>query len=556
MIQTQNLSIQLRPYQLEALRTVEAKFVQGITRQAISAPTGAGKTIMFAELINRRQHLGCSLVLAHRDELVQQAIDKIKVVIPNAQVGKVKAESNESSAPIVVASVQTLSRDSRLQQLTSDFQTIIVDEAHHAAAFTYCKILSYLGCLGELGEGEQKKERNPLLLGVSATLERADKAALGEIFQEVVYQIDLLHLIENQYLVDLSAQRIEIKGFNADNVSASNGDLVESQLAEAMTKANAPWQVAEAFISYASERKAIVFTPSVKLAEDTAECLQEQGVSAEALSGNTEARLRHNILGRLKSGATQVVVNCGVLTEGFDEPSVDCVVVARPTKSKSLFIQMIGRGTRPYFNKKNCLILDCVGASAKHDLVSVPSLLGLNAKVGIGAGVKDLTNIPSLASLLEEKATQGYKFVDGQLVARSVDLFAFRRQKQNINWLTLSPQFHAINLGNNKLLVVAQSNNQQWGILKFIDKNIEVLHSNLTLDLAISVSEEIARNEARNLINTGASWRTDPASPKQIETLHMFNLLVKPNMTKGEAGDLLTLFFARQQLRNLARKSA
>lgn len=538
--------INLRPYQLECLRAIEAKFAQKITRQAVSAPTGAGKTIMFAELIRRRQSLGRCLVLAHRDELVQQAIDKIKFVIPDAKVGKVKAECNDINAPIIVASVQTLSRDSRLSQLTPDFQTIIVDEAHHAAASTYRKVLDYLGCFNE----EHSQEPKPLLLGVSATLERADKAALSQIFQEVVYQIDLLQLIQDGYLVDLTAQRIELKGFEVDNVKSANGDLVESQLAEEMTKANAPYQIAEAFSQYANTRKGIIFTPSVKLAHETAECLQDEGFKAEALDGNTHSQFRQSILGRLKSGETQVVVNCGVLTEGFDEPSVDCVVVGRPTKSKSLFIQMIGRGTRPYFNKKDCLVLDCVGATHKHDLMSIPNLLGLDPSS------KSTATITSVGQLLEEKAKQGYQFINGELVARAVDLFAFRKQKKNINWITLSPSFHAISLGNNNLLIVAQSTLGTWGVLRLVNQNVDILHSNIELDLAIGLAEEIARQEARYLIDTQAAWRQQPATEKQIHTLRMFNIATQAGITKGAAGDLLTCCFAKQQLRTLARRTA
>lgn len=536
--------INLRPYQLECLRAIETKFAQGVTRQAVSVPTGGGKTIMFAELIRRRQHLGRCLVLAHRDELVQQAIDKIRVVIPSAQVGKVKAEANDINFPIIVASVQTLARDSRLHELNRDFKTVIVDEAHHASALTYRKILSYLGCFDE------QREPKPLLLGVSATLERADKAALSQIFQEIVYQIDLLQLIQDQYLVDLTAQRIEIKGFNADNVHTSNGDLVESQLAEEMTKANAPYQVAEAFSQYANTRKAIVFTPSVKLAHETAECLQDEGFKAEALDGNTQSQFRQSILGRLKSGETKVVTNCGVLTEGFDEPSVDCVVVARPTRSKSLFIQMIGRGTRPYFNKKDCLVLDCVGVTNKHDLMSIPNLLGLDPSS------KSTATIASVGQLLEEKAKQGYQFINGELVARAVDLFAFRKQKKNINWITLNPSFHAISLGNNNLLIVAQSTLGTWGVLRLVNQSVDILHSNIELDLAIGLAEEIARQEAKYLIDTQAAWRQQPATEKQIHTLRMFNIATQQGITKGAAGDLLTCCFAKQQLRTLARRTA
>lgn len=534
--------IKLYPYQLECLRSVETKLAQGVMRQAVSIPTGGGKTITFAELIRRRQGLGRALVLAHRDELIDQAVNKVRLVVPDANIGKVKAESNQVNAQIIVASVQTLSRDSRLQQLIPDFQTIIVDEAHHAAASTYRKILDYLGVF--------KQFNQPLLLGVSATLERADGTKLSSIFEEITYQIDLLQLIQDQYLVDLAAQQIQLKGFDLDNVKSSNGDFVESQLSEQMDAVNSPQQVAEAFTKYAHDRKAIVFTPSVKLAHDTAEALRGSGFSAEALDGSTESTHRRGILDRLKTGVTQVVTNCSVLTEGFDETSISAVIIARPTKSKPLYIQMVGRGTRSHPGKKNCLILDCVGATSKHDLMSIPVLMGLDPKSDSSKTVS------SVANVLEEKQSLGYRFVNGQIVARPVDLFAFRRQKKNINWLSLNQQCHAISLGNNNLLVVTANHKGSWDILSIVSKRTELLHSNLDLDLAIGVAESIARNEARYLVDTQAYWRNQPASEKQINTLQMYNLPIKGSLSKGEAGDLLTLFFARQQLRNLHKVSA
>ncbi len=535
--------IKLYPYQLECLRSIETRLAQGINRQAISLPTGAGKTITFAELIRRRHHLGRALVLAHRDELIDQAVQKIRLVFPEAQIGVVKAERNEINAQIIVGSVQTLSRDSRLSQLIPNFKTVIIDECHHASASTYKKILDYLGCFNSIGT--QKKD--VLLLGVSATLERSDGTALNRVFQEVTFKVDLLELIQNDYLVDLQAQQIQLKGFDLDSVKSSNGDFVESQLSEQMDKVNSPNQIAEAFSRYASDRKAIVFTPSVKLAHDTAASLRNVGFNAEALDGSTESENRRAILSRFKSGETQVVTNCSVLTEGFDETSINCVAIARPTQSKSLYTQMIGRGTRRHPSKKDCLILDCVGATSKHDLMSIRSLLGLDPSSTTNA------KINSVATLLEQKEKLGYQVINGQIVARPVDLFGFRRQKQHINWITLSPNCHAISLGNDRFLVTTINPTGAWDIVLLANKNAELLHSNLTLDIAIGVTENLARNEARYLVDTKAYWRTQPASESQINTLRMFKLPIKEALTKGEASDLLNLCFARKHIRHLFR---
>lgn len=535
--------INLRPYQLECLEAIESKLSQGITRQAVSAPTGAGKTIMFAELIRRRQHLGRALVLVHRDELAAQAIDKIKVIIPSAQVGKVKAESNEISAPIIVASVQTLSRDSRLEQLNPNFQLVIVDEAHHVAASTYRKILSYLGCFDE-----QSKPK-PLLLGVSATLERADGLGLGDTFQEIVYEISLLDLIEQFYLVDIQARQITLQGVNLDIIQTRDRDFLDSDLAELMEKANAPEQIAKAFSQYANDRKAICFTSSVKSAYATVECLQELSFSAEAIDGNTDTSRRKAILERLKTGETQILVNCGILVEGYDETSINCVVLARPTQSKSLFIQMIGRGLRAHPGKTNCLILDCAANTTKHELISLPSLLGIDPQ-------EKVESIASVGALLELRKRQGLELINGQLVSRAVDLFAFKRRKQSINWLTLNPQLHAVAIGNGNLLILQQERDHSWSLWGLINKATTLLHGQLDLETATNVAEDVARREAAQLIDTNATWRDKAASSKQLEALAKFRIPIKPHLTMGQASDLIGLHIAKGQLDYIRRRSA
>lgn len=534
--------ISLRPYQLEALRIIETKFAQGVVRQAVSAPTGAGKTIVFAELIRRRQHLGRALVLVHRDELAQQALDKIRLVIPDASIGKVKAESNEVDAHVIVASVQTLARDNRLQQLVPNFKTVIVDEAHHVSASTYQKILTYLGC-----PGQQKKDI--LLVGLSATLERTDGLALGSTFQEIVFEIDMLQLIEQGYLVDIQAQQVTLKGIDLDNLQTRRRDFADMDLSELMERANAPWQVAEAFSQYASDRKAIVFTPSVKVAHDTAEALKSCGFRAEALDGATETKARRAILGRLATGETQIVTNCAVLTEGFDETSISCVILARPTKSKSLFVQMAGRGLRPHPSKQNCLILDCAGNASKHELISIPSLLGLDTQE------QQVTSIASVADVLELRKKQGLEFINGQLVSKAIDLLAFRRRKQSINWLTLNPQFHAISIGDGNLLVIQQEQDHSWSLYTLVNRVTELVYQDLDLETATTIGEDIARQQASTLIDTNAHWRYKPASAKQLDTLRSFRAAVKQNLTMGQASDMIALHVAQRELRYIRRSA-
>ena len=356
-----------RPYQYEAVAALLAATARGVQRPLLVLPTGTGKTIVFALLVQRRG--GRSLILAHRDELIQQAVDKLRLVDPTLPLGVVQAARDEHTAPTVVASVQTLSRRTRLARLVPDFQTIVIDEAHHAPAPTYRRILEY--CRAWRPDG-------PLVVGVTATPERGDRHSLREVFERIVYQKTLLEMMQAGYLVDLRAVQVLLQA-DFDTLRTQHGDFVEAELETLLLAANAPAQVLAAFQAHAADRKALLFTPTVALAYAMAATFQAAGIPAEALDGTTPVPTRRAILQRLHSGATRVVANCAVLTEGFDEPSVDCIIVARPTQSALLYQQMLGRGTRTYPGKTDCLLLDVVGVSTRHTLHTAATLFGCDA---------------------------------------------------------------------------------------------------------------------------------------------------------------------------------
>jgi ATP-dependent helicase IRC3 len=361
-------SISLRPYQCEAVEAIEAAELRGLRRLLISLPTGTGKTIIFAMLITRRR--GRSLILVHRDELITQAVEKLTFVDPRLDVGVVKAERNELDHRAVVASVQTLSRRRRLEQLGTDFATVIVDEVHHAPAYTYELVLEYLSCFEGYG---------PLLVGVTATPERGDRGPLGHIFEQIVYHKSILEMIP-AYLSDLRAIQVQLVKADFNTLHLRNGDFRDDEVEEMMFAANAPAEVAAAYGQYAMGRKALIFTPSVALAHAMVDAFRASGMPAvEAIDGTTPLDARRAILRRLHTGETRVVSNCFVLTEGFDEPSIDCIIMARPTRSRPTYMQMIGRGTRKFPGKEDCLILDLVGVTTRLDLMTIGRLFNLPA---------------------------------------------------------------------------------------------------------------------------------------------------------------------------------
>src|ERR671919_2596176 len=262
MLAVKPTALALRPYQEESIQAINAAHEEGTTRPLIALPTGTGKTIIFAHLIAQR--VGRSLVLAHRDELIRQAADKLLMVNPDFNLGVVKAGENEVGAPVVVASVQTLSRPNRLAQVCADFPLVIVDEAHHSVADTYMRVLEHLGCLADDG---------PLTVGFTATPERGDKAGLGQVWDKIVYQKTLLEMILAGYLCDLRAVRVTLRA-DLDQVHTCHGDFIDSELESALLNADAPQHVVAAYQEHAANRKALVFTPTVKVAYAMAEAFQ------------------------------------------------------------------------------------------------------------------------------------------------------------------------------------------------------------------------------------------------------------------------------------------
>jgi len=286
-----NEIISLRPYQRDAITAIGQAEARGVRRPLVAMPTGTGKTIVFADLIRRRS--GRALVLAHRDELIGQAVAKIRLVHPRADIGVVKAERDETGAQVVVASVQTLSRLHRLARLIPDLlTTVVVDEAHHATAASYQRILEHCGSFRDDG---------PLTLGVTATPERADGTPLGDVWEEIVYRGDLLEMIQAGYLADLRAIRIHLEA-DLDQVHTRAGDLKADELDDVLRRANAPRHAVAAYQEHAAGRTALVFTPSVLAAHEMADAFSAAGVAAEALSGKTNPEDRRAMLRRFHSG--------------------------------------------------------------------------------------------------------------------------------------------------------------------------------------------------------------------------------------------------------------
>lgn len=525
----------LRPYQEAALAALAAAEARGRRRLLIGLPTGTGKTPSFAELIRRRANRR-ALVLVHRDELIRQAVEKLRQFAPHLRVGIVQGAQHEIHAPVVVASVQSLSRPTRLRTLAPDFGTVVIDEAHHAAADTYRRILEHVQAFEPSG---------PLVVGVTATPYRADGVSLvGEVFEELCYERGLLDMIREGYLSDLRAVQIHL-AVDLNRLRTSHGDFVASEVEEVLRAANAPAHVADAIVAQAADRKGLIFTPSVALAHDMAQAVSARGIAAEAIDGDMPLDSRRAILARLASGETQFVANCGILTEGFDEPSVSCIVIARPTRSKTLYVQMIGRGTRKYPGKAECLILDAVGVADRHDLMTAGTLFGVAKHFLRGRTIVEA----AATQEAERHVAEAAEALAGRLIANRIALFETRA----FHWLTLNPQHFVLAVGPTGMLHV-EERPTGWRVALVSPTGArQILRESVTLELAQGLAEDHVRQAgAAALVTQAADWRTAPASAKQLDLLRRMRLRPAPGLTRGEASDLIAKRIARRP--NFSRK--
>lgn len=438
----------LRDYQRDAIDAVFKAWAGGMRRPAIVLPTGAGKTVVFSALVRdfRQCYEGNIrgnrvMILAHRDELVDQAIAKLRAVMPGVNVGKIKAESNDVDADVIVASVQTLASERRREQVQysevshGPIGLIITDECHHAAAPSYRKIYAAFP--------------DALQLGVTATMARGDRVGLGSTWDDVVFQRSILWMIAKGYLTDVRTKRVDLKELDMAAVGVSRGDWQAGSLGEALMEAEADKAIARAYKEHAGDRQGIVFTPTVETAWAACEALNRAYVKSCVISGETDRADRTRIYERYRKGELQVLVNCMVLTEGFDMPQAEVAVIARPTQSAPLYTQMVGRVLRPYPGKREALVLDLVGASAN----KLRTLIDLEP-----GSVQSVREGESLAEAVirEEEARNG-KVTAGspafELKVRDVESFA----SFSMAWLRTPAGVVFIACGNNIKIYLAPS---------------------------------------------------------------------------------------------------
>lgn len=356
---------QLRPYQAEARDAILSAWDEGYQKTLLVLPTGCGKTVVFASVTENQVRKGHRvLIMAHRGELLTQAADKLKAASGlDSVLEKAESSSLGSNISVTVGSVQSLAQEKRLARFPRDyFQDIIVDEAHHCLSDSYQRVLEHF------------PDAN--ILGVTATPDRGDMKNLGEYFDSKAYEYTMPEAIRQGYLSPVKAQLIPLE-LDINNVGISNGDYSVGEVGNALE----PYlgQIAQEMKKYCQDRKTVVFLPLIATSQKFCRMLNEVGLRAAEVNGNSDDRTQ--VLADFEAGKYDILCNSMLLTEGWDCPAVDCVVVLRPTKVRSLYQQMVGRGMRLYPGKENLLLLDFLWLTSRHDLCKPSALISKDAKI-------------------------------------------------------------------------------------------------------------------------------------------------------------------------------
>lgn len=350
---------ELRPYQAEAKQAILSAWDEGYRKTLLVLPTGCGKTVVFSSVTENQVNKGHRvLIMAHRGELLDQAADKLKEASGlDSVLEKAESTSLGSFLPVTVGSVQSLAQEKRLARFPNDyFQDIIVDEAHHCLSDSYKRVLDHF------------PDAN--ILGVTATPDRGDMKNLGEFFDSKAYEYSMTEAIREGYLCPIKAQMIPLELDIAD-VGISSGDFSAGEIGHALE----PYlqQIAAEMANYCRGRKTVVFLPLIATSQKFCAMLNDAGLRAAEVNGNSDDR--SEVLSDFEAGKYDVLCNSMLLTEGWDCPSVDCIVVLRPTKIRSLYQQMVGRGMRLSPGKTELLLLDFLWMTERHDLCRPSALI-------------------------------------------------------------------------------------------------------------------------------------------------------------------------------------
>lgn len=533
--------ITLRPYQQEALDAISDFHARNISKQLVVLPTGGGKTILFSHLPKIIPNALPMLVLAHRAELLTQARDKILWSNPGLDVQIEQAHNVAGHADVVVASVPTLGiKDStRIQKYpTNYFNTIVIDEAHHAAAPSYRRIVDYFDAR--------------LLVGVTATPQRSDNVRLTDVFDEIVYYKTIQDLIEQGYLCALTGYRVTTDT-DISGVASNDGDYVASQLEEAIDNPYRNALIVSSYQRLAPHSKAIVFCAGVKHANNVAASFVAASIPTEVILGDTPHEEREQILARYRRGETLVLVNVGVLTEGFDEPSITTIILARPTRSTLLYTQIVGRGLRLFEGKDYCTVIDIADTTKGKKPIGLPSLLGLPPDFDLQG--KDLLEVVKEYQELEEycpgEAVRVLTPEDIEVAYTRINLFMppppneFVQQYSRFVWAEIAENTFHLGINTDNSIRISVDALGRWVVEHHArNKDVTILgYPDDMRDAFVRSDKWITSRYDTNLIDATAAWRSDGPTDAQAKLLKRIGVPITSDMTKGTASQIISRYY-------------
>ena len=546
------MELELRDYQEACITGILASYEQNKSgSELIVLPCSAGKTIIFSQVIYQlaQKYDTSAMVIADRDELLNQAADKYRMVKPDAIIGKIGSGVHEYGGEVTIASIQTIHRPEHMKRLKALYGTgkgllIIVDEADLSAAPTYQIVLESFP--------------NAFVLMVTATPDRLDGKPLLD-GKKPLYEASIIDLATHEpaYLTDMRAVPIQT-GLSLDGIHTQAGDFKIDELEAAVDTDERNQLIVQKYMQYASGRRAACFAVTVEHAEHITEAFNDAGIASGVVVGITPLPERKRLYKAFRSGEVKVLTTVNVLSRGWDEPLCDCIIMARPTQSRALFVQAIGRGLRLAPGKQDCIILDITDNCLKHRLEpqSLRKVLGkhLNDEESLlEALAREKEEIGAKTSVHQERKLKEQRNKDIEL-----NLLV------KLDWQLIDDGLFVLEAGNQKhriaLALNDDGNYSVWARLApFYEPQLWL--ENAPLDWCQSFAEKRARlllSDAKNvkLIDRTAPWRAYPATDVQLEKLekwqHRFNLNYNPGtVTKGEASDMLDYAYGQfEQWRN------
>jgi ATP-dependent helicase IRC3 len=550
----------LRDYQVQTVQKIRAKLGAGVRLQLVKQATGLGKTVCFSSLPDYLGFTGRMMVLDHRAELSNQAVDKLKRWNPGRTVGVEMGERRSNGEQLVVAGVQTIGRSGSPRLLQFDpfkFDALIVDEAQHAVSQSYRTVIDYF-------------LQNPklLLVGFTATPNRADGKGLGEVFHEIVDDRDILFGINNGWLADLRGIRIKT-GVSLNGVHNKVGDFDQSELGSTVNTFARNDLVVRSWLEHAKDRQTVMFAVDVQHTKDLAAAFRRYGVAAEGIWGSDPDRAEK--LKRHEACDLRVLINCEILVEGYDSWRVSCIGMARPTQSEGLFTQCVGRGTRipdgignlldarkngVFIAKEDCILLDFVDNTSKHSLITMPTLFGLGTVTdlhgkAISAVMAEIAKTKLKNPFLDLSKVEDIRKL--QSYAEQVDLFRVTYPAEileisDFQWHKTAAGMYFLSLPRGKGVTVATDILGRWHILGDIG-DARIRDQRPTFEEAIREADYkvfmLGGKNIKLIVGRMAKWHSDGPTKAQLITCKRYNIEVPPGATKGEISLKLNELFQK-----------